>query len=68
MKYLFQKFYRLEEDKDSDIGGTGLGLAVTKSLLDIMNGIIEVSSSYGQGSTFTIKVSQKIEESNIEVL
>lgn len=68
MEYLFQKFYRLEEDKDSDIGGTGLGLAVTKSLLDIMNGTIEVNSSYGQGSTFTIKIPQKIEESNIEVL
>ena len=67
-QYLFQRFYRLEEDKDSDIGGTGLGLAVTKSLLDIMNGKIDVDSVYGVGTTFTIHVSQKIEEESIELL
>ena len=69
-QFLFTKFYRLEEDKDSDIGGTGLGLAVTKSLLDIMNGEIEVYSIYEQGTSFTIHVPQKIEklEEEIEML
>ena len=66
-QYLFQKFYRLESDKDSDISGTGLGLAVTKSLLDIMNGEIEVDSIFGQGTTFTIHLSQKIEEKEEEI-
>ena len=68
MKFLFQKFYRLEEDRDSDIGGTGLGLAVTKSLLDIMKGTIEVDSIYEQGSTFTVTINQKIETEDIELL
>ena len=69
-QYLFHKFYRLEEDRDSNISGTGLGLAVTKSLLDLMNGEIEVDSIYGQGTTFTVHIKQKIEqlEEEIEIL
>ena len=69
-QYLFHKFYRLESDKDSNISGTGLGLAVTKSLLDLMNGEIEVDSIYGQGTTFTVHIKQKIEqlEEEIEIL
>ena len=57
---LFTKFYRLEEDKDTDIEGTGLGLAITKSIVDLMDGKITVDSKYGEGSTFTIEVSQKV--------
>lgn len=69
-QFLFQKFYRLESDKDSDISGTGLGLAVSKSLLDIMNGEIEVDSIYEQGTTFIVHIPQKIEqlEEEIELL
>ena len=59
-EYLFTKFYRLEEDKDSDIQGTGLGLAITKAIVDLMGGKISVDSRYGEGSTFTIEVKQKI--------
>ena len=59
---LFTKFNRLEEDKDSDIEGTGLGLAITKSLVDLLDGSIEVQSTYGEGSTFTVKVSQVLVE------
>ena len=57
---LFTKFYRLEEDKDSDIEGTGLGLAITKAIVDLMGGKISVDSRYGEGSTFTIEVNQKV--------
>ena len=62
MSKLFTKFYRREEDKDSDIEGTGLGLALTKSLLELMDGKITVNSSDGMGSTFFVTVSQKIIE------
>ena len=70
MNNLFTKFYRREEDKDSDIEGTGLGLALTKALLDLMGGKITVNSEEGIGSTFTITLSQKIinTESDTEVL
>ena len=57
---LFTKFNRLDEDKDTDIEGTGLGLAITKSLVEILDGKIEVSSTYGEGSIFVVTVSQKI--------
>ena len=64
---LFTKFNRLEEDKDSDIEGTGLGLAITKSLVELLDGSIDVQSTYGEGSTFTVHVSQSlIEAADIE--
>lgn len=60
MDLLFTKFYRLDEDKDSDIEGTGLGLAITKSLVELMDGKISVNSVYGEGTTFTVNISQKL--------
>ena len=57
---LFTKFNRLESDLDSTIEGTGLGLAITKHLVDMMNGKITVNSKYGNGSTFTVQLNQKI--------
>ena len=63
---LFNQFYRLEEDKDSDISGVGLGLAITKSFIDIMNGKIEVQSTLGEGTTFRIEIPQKIVDDKLE--
>lgn len=59
---LFTKFSRLEEDINTTIEGTGLGLAITKSLVDMMGGKIVVQSKYGEGSKFTVYLSQKIIE------
>lgn len=65
---LFNQFYRLEEDKDSDISGVGIGLAITKSFVDIMNGKIDVQSKLGEGTTFRIEIPQKIVKlKNIEI-
>ena len=60
MDKLFTKFNRLDEDKNTTIEGTGLGLAITKSLVELMGGKIVVHSTYGEGSKFTIFISQKI--------
>ena len=57
---LFNKFSRLDSVKDSDISGTGLGLAITKSLVDMLDGKIEVESTYGKGSTFIVYLHQRI--------
>lgn len=57
---LFTKFQRLDEDKNTTLEGTGLGLAITKSLTEMMGGKIVVQSTYGQGSTFTVYLTQKI--------
>ena len=60
MGKLFTKFNRLEEDRNTTIEGTGLGLAITKSLTEMMGGKIVVSSTYGEGSKFTVFLKQKI--------
>lgn len=57
---LFDTFERLEEEKNKAIQGTGLGLAISKKLIDLMQGEIKVTSVFGNGSCFTIKVPQKI--------
>ncbi len=57
---LFGKFYRSEENMDSDISGTGLGLSITKALVELLDGDINVESIYGVGSTFTFRFNQKI--------
>ena len=57
---LFKKFERMDIEKNSSIEGTGLGLAITGSLVDMMDGTIEVDTEYGKGSTFTIKLPQKV--------
>ena len=56
---LFQKFERLDQEQ-SDIQGTGLGLTITKKLLDLMGGKISFESVYQQGTTFTIVLEQEI--------
>jgi PAS domain S-box-containing protein len=56
-KYLdkiFDRFYRVKDDKTRYITGTGLGLPIVKGLLDSMGGLIDVESEPGKGSTFTV--------------
>lgn len=57
---LFQKFERIDEDRNTTIEGTGLGLAITQSLADLMGGKIKVTSRYGYGSTFTFVFEQDV--------
>ena len=59
---LFQKFERLDVERNTTIEGTGLGLAITKKLVDLMHGTINVESSYGKGSIFVVQIPQKIKE------
>ena len=57
---LFSKFERLDMERNSTVEGTGLGLVITKRLLDLMGGDIAVESEYGKGSVFTVTIPQKI--------
>lgn len=57
---LFNKFERLDIEKNSTTEGTGLGLAITKRLTEMMGGKINVQSTYGIGSLFVVSVPQKI--------
>ena len=65
---IFSKFNGLELQKDVAIEGTGLGLSLTKKLVDMMGGKIVVQSKYGEGSTFTVILNQKISEKTLEEL
>ena len=53
-KHLFQKFFRAGDVKDSTIEGTGLGLFITKELIEKMGGTVSVSSTLGVGTTFSV--------------
>ena len=64
---LFNKFQRLDEDKNTTIEGTGLGLAITKRLIEMMGGKIVVQSIYGEGSRFTVYLKQEIRTTPNEV-
>ena len=57
---LFGSFERLEEDKNRNIEGTGLGLNITRRIVNMMDGKIEVQSKYGEGTTFTALVRQSV--------
>ncbi len=60
LNHLFENFVRSSEHKDSNKSGMGLGLSITKKLVDLMNGSIECKSKKGIGTTFIIKITQKV--------
>ena len=60
LKRLYNKFDRLDVEKNSTIEGTGLGLAITKKLVELLNGIINVESEYGKGTKFNVIIPQRI--------
>ena len=64
---LFNKFERLDEDRNTTIEGTGLGLAITKKLVQLMHGQLVVQSVYGKGSKFTVSIDQKIAPSTVKL-
>ena len=53
LKLLFEKFSRIEEERNRNIEGTGLGMNITQRLLELMGSSLEVQSEYGRGSEFT---------------
>jgi len=60
LKKLFGEFVQIDLASHKGVEGTGLGLVITKKLVNAMGGDITVQSEYGKGSTFTITLSQKI--------
>ena len=57
---LFDSFQRLDETRNRNIEGTGLGLNISRQLAQMMDGTIEVESEYGKGSVFTVKLVQEV--------
>ena len=52
LPYIFERFWRADPSRCSHSGGTGIGLAIAKRLVELQGGSIEVTSKLGQGSTF----------------
>jgi signal transduction histidine kinase len=65
---LFQKFYRVDNSDTREIGGTGLGLYISRRLVEANSGHIAVSSTFGKGSTFTVAVPRISNERASELL
>jgi len=49
---VFERFWRADQSRNTKTGGSGIGLAITKRLVELHNGEIEVKSELGKGSTF----------------
>jgi signal transduction histidine kinase/FixJ family two-component response regulator len=64
VKTLGNDFARFNLEANRSTEGTGLGMSITKRLLDLMNGTMDIQSEYGVGSTFTVKIPQKAASEN----
>ena len=60
MSKLFSEFDRIEEERNRNIEGTGLGMAITQSLLNMMGSVLKVESEYGKGSEFSFEIKQTV--------
>lgn len=57
---LYQSFQRIDESRNRDIEGVGLGLAIAQSLLEMMDSRLRVRSTYGKGSVFSFEMIQRV--------
>ena len=62
LERLFLPFERVQDSTNSKIAGTGLGMAITKNIIDLMNGNIQVESRLSEGSVFTVTLPLKLQE------
>lgn len=60
MDKLFSNFQRLDQEKNRNIEGTGLGMGITVKLLEMMNSSLKVQSVYGEGSVFSFRLIQQV--------
>ena len=63
IKHIFEPFTRAEGSMTSKVQGTGLGMAITKRLVDLMGGTIRVDSTPGRGSRFQVDLTLRIDQS-----
>ncbi|MCR5419526.1 MAG: response regulator [Lachnospiraceae bacterium] len=64
MERLFGEYQRIEEYRNRNVEGTGLGMSITKSLLAMMGSRLEVESEYSKGSKFSFTIKQRIVDPN----
>lgn len=62
VKHIFEPFEREATTTQTGIQGTGLGMAITRNIVEMMNGTISVESELGKGSTFTVGITLKLQD------
>ena len=67
-KHIFESFTREKNSTVSGIRGTGLGMALTKNIVDMMNGTITVTSELGKGSEFVVSLRMKLSAKQVEMV
>ena len=67
LKHIFDPFTRENNTTASGVPGTGLGMAITKNLVDLMGGTISVESTQGKGSTFRVELELRYGASLAEI-
>lgn len=63
VKHLFERFAQADSSITKEFGGTGLGLNITKRLTELMGGDVQVQSTHGMGSKFTVTLNLEVDES-----
>ena len=67
-KHIFESFTREKSSTVSGIRGTGLGMALSKNIVDMMNGTITVTSELGKGSEFVVSLRLKLSRRKVETV
>ena len=62
VKHIFEPFEREATTTQTGIQGTGLGMAITRNIVEMMNGTISVESELGKGSVFTVEITLKLQD------
>ncbi len=57
--YIFERFYRVDKSRNRLTGGSGIGLTITKAIVEAHKGTIEVKSKIGEGTEFSVKLPKK---------
>ena len=65
IEHIFEQFARESSSTVSRTQGTGLGMSIAKSLVDLMNGEIKVESKLGKGSKFTVSLEFKLADKDL---